>query len=904
MIRFVRGNVKSDTPLLYLLPVFGILLVVLIWSALSDLLDSERARVLHDAVSEAGSHARVYQQATAQTLRAIDQVARLVQLDLETTRQRGEPFDLAALARRGVVAPEQFSLISVSDRNGNAIAAYDPQIGGLVALPASSAQTAGEAFAVHRRSDTRTLYVGRPVARALGNATLIPLTRRINQPDGSFGGVVAVWLEPARLTDAYDVNEQGHEGFLAILGQDGVFRAYRSGTAVSAGHSVAFAPVVAALQRSEASGTPVAGPADEVDRYAAVRSLAPYNVVAIAGTPVAEILAGFETRRDRYRGYALLASLGIIGVLAIAMLLVVRMKQSHREAESARASYRAAAEGSLDAFFLLRALRSRDGEVSEFEVADANSRALQLLKLPREKVVGARLRTLLPRNVRRRLYRRFFKVLETAEPIEEEIETTWARREARWFRHQVVPIEDGLAVTLRDIDDAKHIQHTLERAANVDSLTSLPNRRHFVEHAAEVIERCKARGTNLGVLFIDLDNFKNVNDTLGHDVGDLLLQAVAVRLQSCIRADDVLWRLGGDEFIVTMEGVRNRAEAEIICRRIADVFAPPVVVREISISTSASIGVAFCPEDAEDANTLLRHADLAMYEAKEFGSGAYQFFTPAMGVRRAARIDIEQDLRHALRRYELFLVYQPQVRLSDGKVTGMEALVRWQHPQHGLMNPLDFIPIAEDGNLIHLLGDYVFQIACSQIRRWQAMGIEPVPIGVNVSPRQFAWDGIAERLLSIIEASGVSPALMQIELTESAIMKDSEGARRKLSELKRRGMTLSVDDFGTGHSSLASLQSFPIDTLKIDRSFVERSDSQDGVAILRAIVLMAHTLRMNVVAEGVETEAQLELLRKIGCDHAQGYLIARPVVAEEVPELLQRLRARPAPKRARLYAHA
>ena len=406
------------------------------------------------------------------------------------------------------------------------------------------------------------------------------------------------------------------------------------------------------------------------------------------------------------------------------------------------------------------------------------------------------------------------------------------------------------------------------------------------------------------MLFIDLDNFKNVNDTLGHDVGDLLLQAVAVRLQSCIRADDVLWRLGGDEFIVTMEDVRNRAEAEIVCRRIGDVFGPPIVIREISISTSASIGVAFCPEDADDANTLLRNADLAMYEAKEFGSGAYQFFTPAMGVRRAARIDIEQDLRNALRRYELFLVYQPQVRLSDGRVTGLEALVRWQHPENGVMYPMDFIPIAEEGNLIHLLGDYVFQIACSQIRRWQAMGQEPIPIAVNVSPRQFAWEGIAERLLSIVEASGVSPGLLQIELTESAIMKDADGARRKLSELKRRGISLSVDDFGTGHSSLASLQSFPIDTLKIDRSFIEQSDSQDGIAILRAIVLMAHSLRMNVVAEGVETEAQLELLRKIGCDQVQGYLMAHPVLADEVPAMLQRLEERMVPQKGRVYAHS
>ena len=605
-----------------------------------------------------------------------------------------------------------------------------------------------------------------------------------------------------------------------------------------------------------------------------------------------------------YLKYATVASLVIVGVLAVAMLLVIRMKQSHRETEAARATYRAAAEGSLDVFFLLRTVTGRDQRISEFLVEDANSRALQLLRMPREKVVGMRLRTLLPKLVRRRLYRRFFRALETGQSIEEEIETDWGRQGARWFRHQVVPIDGGLAVTLRDIDDAKHVQHTLERAANLDSLTSLPNRRHFIEQAGMAIERCKARGTNLGVLFIDLDNFKNVNDTLGHDVGDLLLQAVAVRLQSCIRADDVLWRLGGDEFIVTMEDVRNRAEAEIVCRRIGDVFGPPIVIREISISTSASIGVAFCPEDADDANTLLKNADLAMYEAKEFGSGAYQFFTPAMGVRRAARIDIEQDLRNALRRYELFLVYQPQVRLSDGRVTGLEALVRWQHPENGLMYPMEFIPIAEEGNLIHLLGDYVFQIACSQIRRWQAMGQEPIPIAVNVSPRQFAWEGIAERLLSIVEASGVSPRLLQIELTESAIMKDADSARRKLSELKRRGISLSVDDFGTGHSSLASLQSFPIDTLKIDRSFVAQSDSQDGIAILRAIVLMAHSLRMNVVAEGVETEEQLELLRKIGCDQVQGYLMAHPVLADEVPAMLQRIEERMVPQKGRVYAHS
>jgi diguanylate cyclase (GGDEF)-like protein len=904
MIRFARGNVKPDTPLLYLLPIFGILLLFLIWSALSDFLVTEHARVVRNAVGEAASHVRAYERSARQQLRAIDQVARLVQYEFERSRERNEPFDLAAVAKRALAPADAFSFISVTDKTGNATAVFIPRTNATVPWVNGAPAVAGEAFNVHRNADARGLHVGDAVAAPALRTPLIPVTRRVNNPDGSFAGVVAVWVDPARFTDAYDVAEHGRRGLLAVLGPDGVFRAYRSGDTTAVGHSVDYAATLALVQRSESASVAVTGLTDHIPRFAAVRALAPYNVVAIVGAAEDEALAEHRAQREYYLNYAIAASLVIVGVLTVAMLLVIRMKQSHREAEAARATYRAASEGSLDAFFLLRTVRGRDDQVSEFRVEDANGRALQLLGMPRERVVGVRLRTLLPKLVRRRLYRRYFKVLETGQPLEEEIETDWGQDGSRWFRHQVVPIEYGLAVTLRNIDDAKQVQYALERAANLDSLTSLPNRRQFIEHAVKAIDRCKARGTNLGVLFIDLDNFKNVNDTLGHDIGDLLLQAVAVRLQSCIRADDILWRLGGDEFIVTMEDVRNRAEAEVVCRRIADVLGPPITIREISISTSASIGVAFCPEDAGDANTLLRNADLAMYEAKEFGSGVYQFFTPAMGVRRAARIDIEQDLRTALRRYELFLVYQPQVRLSDGKVTGLEALVRWQHPDNGVMHPLEFIPIAEEGNLIHLLGDYVFQIACSQIRRWQAMGQDPIPIAVNLSPRQFAWAGIAERLLSIVEASGVSPGLIQIELTESAIMKDTDGARRKLSELKRHGISLSVDDFGTGHSSLASLQSFPIDTLKIDRSFVERSASQDGVAILRAIVLMAHTLRINVVAEGVETKAQLELLRKIGCDQAQGFLIAHPVLADDVPAMLQRLAERTVPQKSRAYAHS
>jgi len=904
MFRFTRGNIRPDTPLLYLLPIFGVLLLFLIWSALLDFLAQDKQQVVRRAQSETADRARTFEKSTDHSLRQVDQLTRFLQYEFEKSRQRNEPFDLAAVAKRGLVSFDALVSIAMADRSGNVTALAAPR-GNAPAPPLAGVNIADrEYFRIHREADSGRLYVGRPPAGRAADPTTIEMTRRLNNPDGTFAGAVVIAVDPSLFTDSYDAADRGGQGMVALLGQDGRYRVFRSGKINAAGATVDYAKTLGLLERAAQSGVPVTDPVDGVRRYEAYRPLGAYSLLAIVGTAEDEVLAGYLRQRDYYLGYALGASLVIVGVLTIATLLVLRLRQSHREAETARATYRAASEGSLDAFLLLRTLKARDGRVSEFLVEDANSRALRLFNLPREKVVGARLRTLLPPLVRRRLYQHYFKVLETGAPIEEEIETTWGPPGTRWLRHQVVPLKEGLAVTLRDINEAKDVQRRLERLANFDSLTSLPNRRQFIEHVGSAIERCRARGTNLGVLFIDLDNFKNVNDTLGHDVGDLLLQAVAVRLQSCVRADDVVSRLGGDEFVVTMEYVRNRSEAEVVCHRIADVLGPPIVVREISISTSASIGVAFCPEDAEDANSLLKNADLAMYSAKEFGSGAHQFFTATMGADHAARIEIEQALRAALRRYELFLVYQPQINLATGRVTGLEALVRWQHPEKGLMNPGDFIPIAEESNLIHLLGDHVFQLACTQIKRWQDEGLEAIPIAVNVSPRQFQWEGIAERLLSIVEASGVSPGMLQIELTESAIMKDTDAARRKMTELQRHGISLSVDDFGTGHSSLASLQSFPIDALKIDRSFVERAGSQEGDAILQAIVLMAHTLRMTVVAEGVETAAQLELLRELGCDNAQGFLISRPVLPVDIPALLKRLQVESVPAADRAYAQS
>ena len=359
MIRFARGNVKPDTPLLYLLPVFGILLLILIWSALSDFLAAERARAERVAIQNAAGQARGFQQFAGQELRAVDQAARIVQHEFERSRERHEPFDLAAIARRALVPSDTFSLVSVVDRTGSAATVFLPRGGAPALLPGSASLAALDAFRIHRDRDTRRLHVGRPVAGRVVDRTLIPMTRRLNQPDGSFAGVVAVWVDPARFSDAYDATALGRQGVLALVGDDGIVRAFRSGAATAAAANVDFPRLLAPLQRAETGGAAVAGLGDDVARFTAVRSLAPYEAVAVAGVAADEALADHREQRRHYRGYAVAASLTIVGVLAIAMLLVIRMKQSHREAEAARATYRAAAEGSLDAFFLLRACARR-----------------------------------------------------------------------------------------------------------------------------------------------------------------------------------------------------------------------------------------------------------------------------------------------------------------------------------------------------------------------------------------------------------------------------------------------------------------------------------------------------------------------------------------------------------------
>jgi diguanylate cyclase (GGDEF)-like protein/PAS domain S-box-containing protein len=428
--------------------------------------------------------------------------------------------------------------------------------------------------------------------------------------------------------------------------------------------------------------------------------------------------------------------------------------------------------------------------------------------------------------------------------------------------------------------------------AQFDPLTGLPNRALLSDRFSQMIVQARRRDSRLGVLSIDLDEFKMVNDTLGHAGGDDLLKEVALRLQSTVRQGDTVARISGDEFAVVLGDLAQPEDAALVAQKIIDRLAAAVEIHGQEVFVTASIGIAAFPGDGGDAETLIGAADAAMYRAKQSGRNAYQFFTAEINQRSRARAQLGSELRRAVEREEFALVYQPKYDLAKRQITGAEALLRWKHPERGTVSPMEFIPVLEETGLIVQVGEWVLRRACEDLKAWQAAGLEVRPVAVNLSARQFRQPDLDERITSLVRAAGVAPALIELEITESQLMQDPDHAIRVMRSLCDAGMRIAIDDFGTGYSSLSYLTRFPVSSLKIDRSFVANvNDDPSAAAIVRTIIEMAHTLGFTVVAEGIETEAQAHYLRRRGCEQAQGYLFARPMPAGDLAGLLEKIGA-------------
>jgi diguanylate cyclase (GGDEF)-like protein/PAS domain S-box-containing protein len=442
--------------------------------------------------------------------------------------------------------------------------------------------------------------------------------------------------------------------------------------------------------------------------------------------------------------------------------------------------------------------------------------------------------------------------------------------------------------SLIDITDRKRAEQQRWHQANHDALTDLPNRSLFNDRLSLAILHAQRRRQSFAVMFLDVDHFKRVNDTLGHSAGDELLVRAADRLRRCIRSDDTVARVGGDEFLLLLNGITREVDAATMARKILQILAEPFLIQKRELFVEASIGIGLYPGDGDDAEMLVANVDTAMYRAKETGRNSFQFFTRRMQEQSQERAAIESGLRRALPRGEFVLHYQPIFRLASREPIGTEALVRWRHPEKGILLPREFIPLAEDGGLITKVGEWVLRKACEQTRAWQARGAPDLRVSVNVSARQFQHREFAAAVRRIVEETNLPPGTLELEITETIAMQDVAHTGRTLSELTHFGVQISMDDFGTGHSSLNYLKHFPIRRLKIDQSFVSGMvhDEKDK-AIVATIIAIAGNLGLGVTAEGVETEEQAALLAGLGCPDAQGFLLGRPAPAEDLEAVLR-----------------
>ena len=511
--------------------------------------------------------------------------------------------------------------------------------------------------------------------------------------------------------------------------------------------------------------------------------------------------------------------------------------------------------------------------------------------------VGEPLEKLLPADVARESKEYIERALETGDvqTFEQDLGDEIGQFETRLIAQG----DETILAIVRNITDRKMAEEKVHHLAYHDNLTGLPNRQHFTNRLRRAIREAHNKDQMLATLYIDLDRFKRINDTLGHRVGDALLKAVAKRLDHCVRNADAvaridapgdqeprLARLGGDEFVVVLEGINDEAQVDIVANRVRDSLLAPFKYEGHQFVVTPSIGIALYPRDGDRIDDLLMHADMAMYEAKASGRNNYRFYSEAMNLRSVERLDLENDLQNAIRNKSFRIHYQPKIDLRTSQIVGVEALLRWRDETRGWVSPAQFIPIAEETGLIIELGEWVIGQICEQIRAWEIKGVRDVSVAVNVSSAQFCREGLLDSVLEIVRETGIRPQRLELEITESMLMRNVEETKAALYAFKDAGLRISVDDFGTGYSSLNYLKQFPLDSLKIDRSFVrDLHRDRDDAAICAAILAMAKELDLRVVAEGVEIEEQLDFLRRHECDHVQGYLFSKPLSATQFERL-------------------
>lgn len=859
----------------------GAVIIALIWVGFLWNTRAERDHALQVARENGANLARAYEENVLREVNEIDKTLLLLRARWLSDPQHFNLREVAADPRYSsdliinitIIRPDGFGFVA----SGNA-----------VGTPIDLRDRAH--YQTFRQNPSDRLFIGRPVLGRSLSKWITVFARPILAQDGTFEGVIALAADPETLTQFYEIINIGKEGRVTLIGDDSVVRAARGGTRPMLGQTVQ-APLWSMRPQPD-SGSFYAEGFDNVRRLVSFYKVKGLPLVATVAVSENELMAPYFRTRD-IDG---LVGCGITVLILLGIVLNARHRarlqatQAALEASEARALEKSR-ELAVTLEHMGQGLMMVDGDS---KVAVINHQAIDLLGLPEGFIDGQR-----PfGDVMKCLWAQgdFGEDGEILDPkVGEFIKAgglgdigTYERTRPNGTVLEIcsVPLPGGgLVRTFTDVTVRKNSEALVAHMARHDELTGLANRILFHERIEQAVVQSKKSGQSFAVLLLDLDRFKDVNDTLGHAAGDALLKIAAQRLCQSVRESDTVARLGGDEFAIVQVAIEGSADAEAMCRRVLSRMGEAYEISGHAVDIGTSIGVALAPQDGFDADGLLKKADIALYTVKTSGRGGWRFFEPAMEANAQARRVLEYDLRKAVHGHQFELVYQPMIDLASNAIVGLEALLRWNHPQRGIVDPADFIPVAEDVGLIVEIGNWVLRRACAAAVDWPTAP----HVAVNLSPAQFKDRKLTETIRNVLVETGLPPQRLELEITETVILQEDQSNLSVLQDLRALGIGIALDDFGTGYSSLSHLRVFPFTKIKIDGSFVKDLDKKpDCLAIVRAVADLGTSLNVPTIAEGVETRAQLELVRAVGCKEAQGFLFSRPIPEREVAGAIAR----------------
>ena len=850
-----------------------LLLIAIVWMAALTKIERDEQQLIDKLRIDTEQRARNHAEQLLRTISQIDQLSISIKYQWE---EHGVPNDLEEQFRRGLYRESMFPV--AIDANGYALTNTRN-------LKRGTYMGDIDFFQRTRESSGTTMLIA-PPAEGRGGLTgkqIVRFTRRINKADGSFGGVVLIAVEVNYLLAFPDMARLPSGDFVSARFKDGTVIGTRSG------ENVRSAFYTAPVRFDQTAGSRIESAdvfIDQQSRVVGWQMIEGYPIVLVAASSLEHAFLPYESTRSSYQAIAAMVSGLLLMVSVFGASMQIRSANQRRHQAQVQATFRLAVDAAREAFYMMR---PNDQHSQIWIVEDCNERAAEMQHRERGGIVGRQIDELFEGRELEEL--RVYCIRVLAEGFyEDEFHVPHDRQHAAgWFQRRGVRSGNGIAITVRDVSDARQQAETLARMARTDSLTGLPNRHWLNQFLPGLLESAARTNTKVALLYLDLDNFKHINDALGHRTGDDVLVAVARTLNDVTGGANHLARIGGDEFTILLDRLGDDAQTQ--AERVAHRLIAAIEVMSASSAwrafhLRASVGISLYPDNAHDVDGLLMAADIAMYEAKSEGKAQARHYDEAYGNRIRDRITIEQSLELAVRREQFVIYYQPRADARSGELTGMEALIRWRHPERGLLSPVEFIEVAEQTGLIVPMGEYVVRKVCGQIAEWRDQGLPVKPVSVNVSALQLKGEGLRKTLVLSLEKYKLSPKLIAFELTESSMLDEDGVAQAELCKLRKLGIELEIDDFGTGYSSLSKLQSLDIDVLKIDQSFVRRLGKDTQASTLcETMVSVGRNLGISVVAEGVETAPQLQLLQRMGCDQIQGYLISPPVPPEEIPKL-------------------